>query len=83
MKKTSPRLGEALGYAAELHATQLRKRADIPYLSHLLAVAAIVMEHGGDEDTVIAALPHDAVEDQGGAPTLAAIRRRFGDRGLG
>ena len=49
-----------------------------PYLAHLLAVAAIVMEHGGNEDEAIAALLHDAVEDQGGLPTLEEIRRRFG-----
>ena len=70
----------ALGYAAELHATQLRKSTPIPYVAHLLGVAAIALEYGADEDEAIAALLHDAVEDQGGAATREEIRRRFGDR---
>ena len=72
------RFSEALIYAATLHAQQRRKLSGEPYLAHLLAVAAIVMEHGGNEDEAIAALLHDAVEDQGGLPTLEEIRRRFG-----
>ncbi len=72
------RFEQALVYASRLHARQLRKGSATPYVSHLLAVAALVLEHGGDEDQAIAALLHDAVEDQGGPPTLAAIRRRFG-----
>jgi len=76
--KISPRFQEALDYAATLHAEQRRKISGEPYLVHLLAVAALVMEHGGDEDTAIAALLHDAVEDQGGLATLEEIRRRFG-----
>ena len=75
----SPRFDQALVWAADLHRHQVRKGPDgVPYLAHLLAVAAIVIEFGGTEDAAIAALLHDAVEDQGGAPTLAAIRERFG-----
>src|SRR4051812_4195725 len=74
------RFQDALGYAAELHAEQKRKGSEIPYVSHLLGVAALVIEAGGDEDEAIAALLHDAVEDQGGAPTREAIRQRYGDR---
>lgn len=74
------RFEEALAYAAELHRTQFRKGTAIPYISHLLAVCALVLEHGGSEDEAIAAVLHDAVEDQGGPPTLDEIRRRFGDR---
>ena len=70
----------ALGYAARLHAHQTRKGKDRPYIGHLLGVASIVIEHGGDEDQAIAALLHDAVEDQGGLPRLAEIRRKFGAR---
>ncbi len=70
----------ALGYAARLHSRQLRKGKDRPYVGHLLSVASIVIEHGGDEDAVIAALLHDAVEDQGGLPRLREIRRKFGAR---
>jgi (p)ppGpp synthase/HD superfamily hydrolase len=74
------RFEEALLLAARLHARQKRKDKDLPYISHLLAVTALVFEDGGDEDEVIAALLHDAVEDQGGLRTLEEIRRRFGER---
>jgi GTP pyrophosphokinase len=81
---TPPQLSErfehALAYAARLHATQVRKGTAIPYISHLLSVAALVLETGGDEDEAIAALLHDAIEDQGGAQTREQIRRRFGER---
>ena len=74
------RFDEALGYAAELHRTQTRKGGGgVPYIGHLLSVAGLVIEGGGSETQVIAGLLHDAVEDQGGPPTLAAIRERFGD----
>ena len=74
------RFVEALGYAAELHLHQRRKGKGQPYVGHLLAVAAIVIQHGGGEDEAIAALLHDAVEDQGGLPRLDEIREKFGDR---
>lgn len=74
------RFEEALVYAARLHSAQVRKGSGIPYVAHLLAVAGLVIEHGEDEDEAIAALLHDAVEDQGGAPRREEIRRRFGDR---
>ena len=74
-----PRFEEALLYATRVHAVQRRKGGTVPYITHLLAVAALVGEGGGDEDEVIAALLHDAVEDQGGAARLADIRARFGD----
>jgi (p)ppGpp synthase/HD superfamily hydrolase len=77
------RFTEALAYAAALHVTQRRKGTDIPYIAHLIAVAALVLEDGGGEDEAIAALLHDAVEDQGGRETLAAIRKRFGERVAG
>ena len=76
----STRFDDALVYAARLHANQTRKGTTIPYIAHLLAVASIALEHGADEDTAIAALLHDAVEDQGGAVTRAEIQRRFGDK---
>jgi len=76
----SQRFEEALVYANRLHARQLRKGSQVPYISHLLGVTALVLEDGGDEDLAIAALLHDAVEDQGGRETLAEIRRRFGER---
>ena len=78
--RLSRRFEAALLLATRLHATQTRKGGRIPYVSHLLGVASLALEHGGDEDVAIAALLHDAVEDQGGRPTLARIRRRFGAR---
>ncbi len=78
--KLSSRFEEALCYAAHLHARQTRKASEIPYIAHLLSVCALVLEAGGDEDEAIAALLHDAVEDQGGTETLEAIRKRYGDR---
>ncbi len=74
------RFQQALLYAAQLHATQLRKGTQIPYVAHLLAVAALVLEAGGDEDQAIAALLHDAPEDQGGRAVLEEIHLRFGER---
>ena len=69
------RFAEALAYSFALHASQRRKGSDVPYVSHLLGVAAIVLEHGASEDEAIAALLHDAVEDQGGAPLRQEICR--------
>lgn len=70
----------ALQFASGLHYKQPRKGPHVPYIAHLMSVAALVLETGGDEDQTIAALLHDAVEDQGGLPTLDVIRRLFGDR---
>src|SRR6266487_2612419 len=70
----------ALLYATHVHGGQARKGTSIPYIAHLLAVASTVLEYGGSEDIRIAALLHDAVEDQGGEPRLSDIRNRFGDR---
>ncbi len=76
----SPRFERALALANRLHARQKRKGTDIPYIAHLMTVAGLVLEAGGDEDMAIGALLHDAVEDQGGKPTLRMIRKRFGKR---
>jgi len=70
----------ALILATRLHINQVRKSTRIPYVAHLLAVTALVLEDGGDEDQAIAALLHDAVEDQGGIEILDDIGRRFGER---
>ena len=76
----SNRFSEALVYASKLHADQRRKISGAPYVSHLLRVAGIALGNGADEDEAIAALLHDAIEDQGGARTREEIRRLFGDR---
>ena len=83
MTRLTERFDEALQLAAQLHRDQKRKGTQIPYVSHLLGVASITLELGGDEDQAIAALLHDAVEDQGGQETAQLIRKRFGDRVAG
>jgi (p)ppGpp synthase/HD superfamily hydrolase len=74
----SKRYRDALDFAAKLHRRQVRKGTDVPYVSHLLHVSALVWESGGSEDQAIAALLHDAVEDQGGHKVLRKIRERYG-----
>jgi (p)ppGpp synthase/HD superfamily hydrolase len=74
------RFRRAIEMAIELHSDQLRKGTTVPYLAHLLGVCATVLEHGGGEDEAIAALLHDAVEDQGGRPTHHRIYDAFGER---
>lgn len=77
-------LQQALVYAASLHADQRRKGpGGAPYISHLLGVCSLVLEAGGDEEQAVAALLHDAPEDQGGLLQLEEIRQRFGDRVAG
>ena len=78
--KLGPRFQLAFSFAARKHAGQIRKASTIPYIAHLMGVASLVLEFGGDEDLAIAALLHDVVEDCGGAPMLKEIRRRFGSR---
>jgi GTP pyrophosphokinase len=75
---TSPRYADALSWAATLHASQLRKGTGHPYAAHLLSVSAMVWRDGGTEDEAIAALLHDAIEDQG--VTRGQIAERYGDR---
>src|SRR5271169_6287980 len=75
-----PRFERALLFATRKHAGQHRKGTTVPYVAHLLGVAGLVLEAGGDEDLAIAALLHDVVEDCGGAPMLKEVRRRFGSR---
>jgi (p)ppGpp synthase/HD superfamily hydrolase len=78
--KLGPRFRRAFLFAADKHARQTRKASTIPYIAHLMGVASLVLEFGGDEDMAIAALLHDVVEDCGGAPMLTEVRRRFGKR---
>jgi (p)ppGpp synthase/HD superfamily hydrolase len=78
--KLGDRFADALAWANRLHASQTRKGGTIPYVSHLFAVTGLVLEAGGDEDEAIAALLHDAIEDQGEQVTIEEIERRFGAR---
>ncbi len=78
-RRLTDRYTQALTYAAEIHADQVRKGPDqIPYISHLLAASSLVLEAGGSEDEAIAALLHDAAEDQGGEARLVDIEKHFG-----
>ena len=78
--KLGPRFLRAFDFAFEKHQGQTRKASSVPYISHLMGVASLVLEFGGDEDMAIAALLHDVVEDCGGVPMLKEVRRRFGSR---
>ncbi len=79
MMQPLTRFEEALVFACRLHAGQRRKGKEVPYIAHLLGVASLALEYDAGEDEAIAALLHDAVEDQGGAATRAEIARRFGE----
>jgi (p)ppGpp synthase/HD superfamily hydrolase len=78
--KLGPRFRRAFLFAADKHSGQTRKASKIPYIAHLMGVASLVLEFGGDEDMAIAALLHDVVEDCGGVPMLNEVRRKFGSR---
>jgi GTP pyrophosphokinase len=77
------RFTDAVDYARHLH-IERRKGTGIPYMAHLLGVAALVMAEAGHaaisvtEDMVIAALLHDTVEDHGGLVRLEDVRQNFG-----
>jgi len=79
MGRLTTRFDEAFRYAHEAHGAQKRKGTEAPYIGHLMGVASIVLDAGGNEDEAIAALLHDAAEDQGGRARLDEIRARFGD----
>lgn len=74
------RFTQAFLFVAQKHTGQTRKQTEIPYIAHLMSVASLVLEAGGDEDQAIAALLHDVVEDCGGKPMLEEVRRMFGPR---
>jgi (p)ppGpp synthase/HD superfamily hydrolase len=78
--KLGPRFRRAFLFAADKHAGQTRKASTTPYIAHLMGVASLVLEFGGDEDIAIGALLHDAVEDCGGQTMLKEVRRQFGNR---
>jgi len=80
MTSLTHRFERAFLYASQVHGGQLRKGTDTPYIAHLMAVAATVIEYGGGEDQAVAALLHDAAEDHGGLARLADIEARFGER---
>jgi len=71
---------QAVAYANRHHKKQTRKGKEVPYISHLLAVSALILEAGGDQDQAIGGLLHDVAEDCGGEKRLAEIKERFGER---
>jgi (p)ppGpp synthase/HD superfamily hydrolase len=77
----TPRLAEALSFAIAAHDGQVRKGTEVPYVAHLLGVAGLALEAGGDEDVAVAALLHDVVEDTD--VTVEDVRAGFGDRVAG
>lgn len=77
MTLLTPRFDDALAIARECHQSQLRKGTEVPYISHPMAVASLVLEHGGNQDEAIAGLLHDVLED-GGAEWASEIEARFG-----
>jgi len=79
-KNFSPLFEEALLFASKTHASQMRKSSEVPYIAHVLGVTALVLEDGGSEIEAIAALLHDAAEDQGGKEMLETIRLKFGEK---
>lgn len=79
MPKLSTRFEDAFRYAHEVHADQKRKGTEAPYIGHLMGVASIVLDDGGNEDEAIGGLLHDAAEDHGGRDRLEDIRAKFGD----
>lgn len=82
MTKLTEKFEYALIYATRLHAQQVRKVTGVPYISHLLSVAALVLEDGGTEEEAIAALLHDALEDQNHPTLRQDIKQHFGDEVL-
>ena len=76
----SKRFDAAVSYARVVHAHDVRKVTQVPYVAHVLGVASLVLEHGGDEDQAIAALLHDTAEDHGGQARLDDVADRFGER---
>jgi (p)ppGpp synthase/HD superfamily hydrolase len=78
-----PDLVRAVAYALETHHDHVRKGTSVPYISHLLQVAGLVLECGGTEEEAIAGLLHDAAEDRGGEERLVDIEREFGSNVAG
>jgi len=59
----SDRINHALAFAAKHHDRQVRKGTRLPYLTHPANVAIVLTRYGRDEDTIIAGILHDVIED--------------------
>lgn len=79
----SDRVNHAFAFAAKHHDQQVRKGTRLPYLTHPANVAVILSRYGRDEDTVVAGILHDVIEDctrsKNGRSMQARIREKFGD----
>jgi (p)ppGpp synthase/HD superfamily hydrolase len=69
-------IADALAFALEAHGTQVRKGTKIPYVSHVIRVCGLVLEHGGDAKQAAAGLLHDTIEDCD--VSEPELRARFG-----
>jgi (p)ppGpp synthase/HD superfamily hydrolase len=69
-------IANAVAFALEAHGTQVRKGTKIPYVSHVIRVCGLVLEHGGDAQQAAAGLLHDTIEDCD--VSEAELRARFG-----
>ena len=70
-------LNEAIKYAVDQHAGQVRKGTDVPYITHPLEVLTILNAMQANPTTMMAGVLHDTVEDTGA--TIDDLRNRFGD----
>ena len=71
-----PLLQRAFDFALAAHGNQVRKGRPVPFIAHLMAVCALVLEHGGDETAAAAALLHDTLEDT--STTITDLEMAFG-----
>ena len=72
------RFARAVQRARQIHDGDTRRGSEIPYLAHLLGVAALVLDDGGSEDEAIAALLHDTVEDHADRISFQDVEKEFG-----
>ncbi|MFM7124147.1 MAG: HD domain-containing protein [Actinomycetes bacterium] len=69
---------KAFKLAYKWHTGHVRKKTTIPYISHLMAVSALVLEHGGTQKQAEAALLHDILEDT--PCTYEIVKRKVGKK---
>jgi (p)ppGpp synthase/HD superfamily hydrolase len=74
-------VNHALAFAAKHHDRQVRKGTKLPYLTHPANVAIILTRYGRDNDTVVAGILHDVIQDcvQDGY-SRAMLEQRIGDK---
>jgi (p)ppGpp synthase/HD superfamily hydrolase len=70
-------LCRAFEFALAVHGNQVRKGIPVPFISHLMAVSALVLEHGGTAVEGAAALLHDSLEDT--STSVSVLEDAFGE----